>query len=189
MKRRPKTGEPRQVNQPLRLDSLPQAKRDQIISMRRAGESWERIAKAVGEPATTLHRWYDLRVAQVMREVQQEGEWSRQIAQALAGPGYESLPDAVRNAIADQLFGVMQASEPKERAQAAEALIGFMDQLTKRERVEVQKQKIGIEREKLALVRSKLQGLKKDVAGTGTKKQLSKDELQQRLDDIYGITG
>jgi hypothetical protein len=53
-----------------------------------------------------------------------------------------------------------------------------------KQRLEIENQKVDIARQKLAQVNSKVKGLKGDVA----KKQVTSEELQRRLDEIYGIT-
>jgi hypothetical protein len=46
------------------------------------------------------------------------------------------------------------------------------------------KERLEIEKQKLSLLREKVRGLREDVG----KKKLSGEELQRRLDDLYGIT-
>ena len=45
-------------------------------------------------PYVNLHRWYDLRVAQVMKEVDQQAQLSRDLAKIFAEQGIEGLDDA-----------------------------------------------------------------------------------------------
>lgn len=191
MKKRPKTGEKRQVRQPFKADSLPQEKRDEVLRLRAEGKSWEAISRAVGVPKSSLHRWYDVRVEQVKQEVLKESEWARGVAEAFTRNGYERLPDAVKNALADQVFGLLQAADAPGSEKMQAALLGFMDQLTKLKRVEVQQEKVENDKRKLALMeqqvelmRSKLRGLGRDLS----KRKVTPQEIKAKIDEIYGIT-
>src|SRR5260370_40653547 len=106
---RPKTGEPRQTRQPFAIDKLPSAWRDRIIALRARWLTWEQIEQesttwewdkldeelALSHfadkriPHSTLHRWYDVQVAQKLEEIEEERVASREIAAILGKGGYE----------------------------------------------------------------------------------------------------
>jgi hypothetical protein len=48
----------------------------------------------------------------------------------------------------------------------------------------INRERLELEKQKLSLLREKVRGLRDDVG----KKKLSGEELQRRLDDLYGIT-
>jgi hypothetical protein len=112
--RRPRTGEPRQTRQPLRIDRLPEEIRQEIQRRRARGETWKEIEQAsasfAGErlPMNTLSRWYDLRVEQVQKEVMAQSERARAMAAAFASKGFEDLPEAAVNALSAQVFTLME---------------------------------------------------------------------------------
>lgn len=211
MKPRPKVGEKRQVRQPLKIDKLPAAMQERIIMARGRFTSFDQIeaesptwpewkdaptevarlfpGKRI--PATNLWRWYDVRVEQVRKEVLAQAEAARQLAETFKGQELSEWQSAALNALRDQTFTLLQSVDPRNRGEALKALqkLGeIIAELEKskvrREAVELDKQKIEIARDKLDLMKSKILGLKKDVK----KKELSPDQLQQRLDEIYGIT-
>jgi hypothetical protein len=68
--RHPRVGEKRQSRKPLRIDKLPAEVKSTIIDARANGMTWKETAHAASAkagctlPPTTVHRWYDLRVAQ-----------------------------------------------------------------------------------------------------------------------------
>lgn len=193
------------MRQPLKLDRLPLAWLEWIESCRRdRGLTWEEIETASTKelkwddepaalklfpdrrlPVTTMHRWHDIRVEQRLAEAQREGIWAREVAGAFARNGFEGLPEAVKSALGEQIFVLMRAASDHDKKLLRSELLSLMDQLTKLKRVQVAAEKVEIEREKLKQVRSKIAGLKDDVA---KKKQLDPKQLQQKLDEIYGLT-
>src|SRR5437879_1588174 len=103
-KPRPKSGEKRETNQPLKIDRLPSSVHDAILFLRnQRGKTWQEIEALSAEaykpdgsagfidwPAldlrvlelfpdmrlghSLLHRWYDPRISQVQRDVMQRAE-------------------------------------------------------------------------------------------------------------------
>jgi hypothetical protein len=88
-------------------------------------------------PHTTLQRWYDLRVDQVKREVMADQVRAREIAALFAGKDFKGLPDAVRNAIGDQLFSMMQAADAKSRLNVTKGLLALGDLLNEQRKTEI----------------------------------------------------
>lgn len=68
--RAPRTGEKRKRRVHLRMDRLPPEVKDVIIEARRVGLTWKETARAASSKAgihlaaSTVQRWYDLRVEQ-----------------------------------------------------------------------------------------------------------------------------
>src|SRR5262249_20136012 len=153
----PKTGEKRLTRQPLKMDRLPAELLDRVMSERAAGrtwpeieelsprfEEWEKTPEAVRAglpglrlPHTTLHRWHDLRVEQVKREVLADQARAREIAALFAGKKFEDLPDVVRTAISDQLFSMMQNGDAKSRLTAVKGLLALGDLLNEQRKTEL----------------------------------------------------
>lgn len=143
MKPRARTGERREVRQPLKIDKLPIEVREQVQKLRAQGKTWSEIEElskqfvnwdglpaAVLElfpgfhlPHSNLQRWYDLRIEQVGREMAAEAERARQFSAAIAKVGdVEQLGDAAVNALSDIVFSVMRARTRDEYAEALESL-------------------------------------------------------------------
>jgi len=208
MRPRPKTGDKRATRQPLSIDRLPVEMQDRIRAERRKGRPWAEIEqqsptwkewKDVGAellplfpgrklPHSNLARWYDIRIEQAMAEAQKDNEAARQIAASLAGRGFEGLPEAVRTALGEQVFALLRAGG--DRSKLVKALSDFgwvLAELSKvelaKEKLQLDKERVDISRQKLDAVKAKLGTLRKDVE----KKQLSPAQLQQRLDELYGI--
>lgn len=207
---RPGIGQPRKTRQPLKIDRLPSEFHDRIQKLRAEGKTWLEIealsvtfewdkvdpkVRALFPdgrlPETNLIRWYDLRVEQVRKEVMHQAEQARVIAQAFVGSKLDNTNEAVMNAMRDQVFMIAQNAGKADRQQILAGLSELSLLLARLQRIDLQKQRLEIEnqkvdiaRQKLTLVSSKVKGLKGDVA----KKKVTAGELQQRLDEIYGIT-
>lgn len=208
MSRRPKTGEARKVRQPLGIDRLPVSMQDRIRAARIAGRTWMEIEKQspdweewnnVAEeiqalfpgrrlPHSNLHRWYDLRVSQVMKEQEERAIAAHAAADKVAARGFTDLTAAVKHAMGETVFELMNAEH--DPTLIAEALAGMGHLLAKfdrndlaRQRVEQESRKIELLSQRLQLMQGKVKGLKEAVE----KKELSPEQLQQKLDEIYGI--
>jgi hypothetical protein len=206
--RRPKTGEARKVRQPLGIDRLPLAIQDRIRAARISGHTWMEIerqspkweewAKADVEqraifpdlrlPHTNLHRWYDLRVEQVIREQEERSIAAHAAAEKVAARGFTNLTASVKHALGETIFELMNNAD--NPAAIAEALIDMGHLLAKfdrndlkREEVEQEKQKIELLAQKLQLMKGSVKGLKDAVE----KRELTAEQLQEKLDQIYGI--
>src|SRR5216683_7378936 len=122
--RRPRTGEKRETQQPFAIDKLPTEWREQIVKWRAKWLTWEQIEEETKNfewkkleesdpelalsyfadkriPHTTLHRWYDVQVAQKLEEIEEERAASLAVARKFSDQGYDKLDDAVKNALAD----------------------------------------------------------------------------------------
>ena len=118
-KPRPKTGERREVRQPLKIDKLPAEMQDRIRKERCSGKTWLQIeaespswkewekcaAKAVelfpGKrlPHSNLQRWYDVRIEQVMQEVEAESARAKTIADSFAARSFTDMTESAKNAL------------------------------------------------------------------------------------------
>jgi len=140
-----KTGEKPLVRQPLKMDKLPPELLDRVMKERAAGRTWEHLesltprfeewekvspeirAKWPGLrlPQSSLQRWHDLRVEQVKKEVIADQVRAREIAGLFAGKSMKDLPDTVRTAISDQLFGMMQNADEKSRHKVVAGMLAL----------------------------------------------------------------
>jgi hypothetical protein len=98
----------------------------------------------------------------------------------------------VRAALSDQIFGLMQNTDDKNRHKAIAGLLGLGVLLNEQRKVQLKERQIQtMERSlqiKIDAVREKVEKLKQDVDGGGKKKQISPEELKKRVDEIYGLS-
>jgi hypothetical protein len=203
-KPRPRIGEKRQINQPLKIDKFPTEVHQRIQELRAAGHTWMEIEEMSAAfvkwdklpakvaalfpeqklPHSNLSRWYDMRVEQVQRETMERSERARQLAAVFAGRKMNELDQAVMNALRDQIFMLMEAADAKNQTKLIGALLEMGNVVAKFKKLDLGEKQLELETQKLQLVRSKVQGLKEEAK----KKDLKPEDLQKRLDEIYGIT-
>lgn len=216
MKARPKTGDKREVQQPLKVDALPLEVRDTIRDLRaQQGYTWAEIEEKSREfvpwdtlpartlemfpgrriPHSTLHRWYDLRVAQVQQEVMAQAERARQLAAVFAGRSFEDLPEAVQNALRDQIFALMEASDARSRAAAVKALTEFGWLLQQTRKNNIAEEKVKAEQRRVKVLEQQWEQKKKaldkatnDAASKLEKgKSVTKDDINRIRERILGL--
>jgi hypothetical protein len=191
--------------QPLKIDKLPRTSISKIQEKRSVGWTWAEIesdsqtwkealekvdAKTAALfpggklPHSNLSRWYDLRVEQVKQEVMAKAQRAREFAEAFASRGFKDLPEAVRAALADTIFGLMEDPSKKQDAELRYNLIELGKLLAKERKLDIDEKKVEIEKQKLQQVQVKVKGLKDAV----DKKKLDPKELGKKLDEIYGLT-
>ena len=167
---RRRTGEKPKVAQPLKIDRLPQEMRDRILVERsRHGRSWEEIEAASPKwpewsevpgdvaalfpgnrlPHSNLHRWHDLRVAQVQRDVLAKAEQAREIAAVFAKAAVEKDDDAVLNAARDLIFGLLQGGDAKSQKDAAKALLSLGEVMQIARANSIKERKVAVDEKKL----------------------------------------
>jgi hypothetical protein len=213
MASRRKTGQKPRVRQPLKMDKLPTELLDRVMNERAAGRTWSEIEElsprfeewaktpetiraqfpGLKLPHSTLTRWHDLRVEQVKKEVLADQVKAREIAGLFAGKKLKDLPETVRTAISDQLFGMMQNADEKSRHKVVAGMLALGALLNEQRKVQLKERQIQTDERslqlKIDLIREKVEKLKKGVDGSdGKKKQLSPEQLKQRVDEIYGLS-
>jgi hypothetical protein len=95
--------------------------------------NWESLPTHVLEqfpemrlPHSNLHRWYDLRVSQVVAEVQARSEQARELAASFAKSVVKGGDEAVMNAARDQLMSLLAENTLEDkRVLAAKGLIAL----------------------------------------------------------------
>ncbi len=213
MTSRPKTGEARRVKQPLGIDRLPLKMQDRIRAARIAGRTWmeieedsptwpewnEGVASEAFDlfpgrrlPHSNLHRWYDLRVAQVMKEQEQRSIAAHAAADKVAARGFTNLTASVKHAMGETVFELMNAEHNPIVIAEALANIGLL--LARFDRNELARKRVEQEQEKIALLTRKLELIEtksKAVAGEVEKavadgKSLDLKDLAAKVREIYG---
>lgn len=206
-KPRRKTGEKPLVRLPLKIDKLPVKIRDRIQALRAEGRTWPEIEEMSPDfpewenapagvlelfpgkrlPATTLLRWWDLRIEQVRREVMRQAETAKGLAVAFAGRGMKKLPEAVMNASRDLIFSVLEHSDEKNRSKVIKSLSDLGWLLNDYRKLEIKERAQKTSERALDLrieqMQAKVATLKKDVE----RKELNPEELKKKLDEIYGL--
>jgi len=207
MKRRPKpeaprerrphpgTGVPRKTRQPLKIDRLPQDARDKILELRnQQGRSWEEIEELSEQfagrrlPATSLQRWYDLRWEQVRKELRKESEAARAVAASFAGPGFEALPEAVRNALGDQVFLLTKSLGAGDRALFRKELAELGWLLQQYRKHDLKEQEIRLEGKKFEESKRKFERATSEAASKiGKGKSLTVDDINRLRERTFGL--
>lgn len=186
------------MRQPLRIDRMDQKVRDEILQLRAQGKTWEEIESASVKfagrrlPHTSLHRWYDLRVEQVQREVLAQAERARQLAAAFAQRGFSELPEATVNALSSEVFGLMESASIQDREKALGNLL-FL--LTKLMTARAKEKYVEIESRKLDLARRKFEELKQNAdratneaaAKLGKGKALTLADINRIRERVLGL--
>lgn len=209
-KRRPRTGDKRKSNQPLKIDRLPEDVRDAILDLRNAkGKTWEQIEElsalpkdkggfiewealplAVLEmfpemrlPHTSLHRWYDLRVSQVRRQVIAESEKARAFAESFAGRKMAGSNAAVMNAMRDQVFALMRNVGASDRDKFLDGLNMLSLTMARLQRVDLQAKRVKVDQRRIKLLEERERQARERV-DAATQQAAKKGTGQFSLDDI-----
>lgn len=216
-KARPKTGEKRLAKRDLKIDRLPIEVRDEIQQLKAKGRTWQEIEELSSLPRdkggfidweslptpvlelfpdlrlphTSLHRWYDLRVEQVISETMARASVAREVAEAFAKSTVAHADEAVLNAARDQIMSVLaEDATPKGRMAAAKTLIVLADVLQEARKNDIKERSVNVDERKIqlleqreALARKRLEAeteraSKKLAKGTLTQEDL--DRLKQR---------
>jgi hypothetical protein len=210
-KKRPRTGERRQVNQPLKIDRLSPDIHEAILLLRnRDGKTWEEIEALSAAPKdkggfidwenlppallklfpdkklahTSLHRWYDLRVSQVRRDVEQRSVVAREVAESFAKSVVDGSNEAVINAARDQLMSLLAEDlTPKGRSHAAGKLIALAEILQEVRANDIKERKVGVDERKMRVIEERERQARERV-DQATQKAAKKGASQFSLADI-----
>jgi hypothetical protein len=196
--RPPRTGEKRAVRQPLKIDKLAQAVRDAILKARADGATWEETAEAASKlngenlAPSVVHRWYDLRVEQVQREVLDRAEQARMLAGSFRVNGIEGLPEAALNALGSVAFTIVEGGTPDERMKALGQFILVQNDVSKtrtaEKRVELKKREIDIEEKKVEVFLKKVDKATNEAAAKiGKGRTLTLDDINRIRERALGL--
>jgi hypothetical protein len=185
-KARPRTGERRETNQPLKIDRLPSSIQDEILHLRNTrGKTWQEIEALSAEPVklengskgngfidwpalplnilelfpdmrlphSSLHRWYDLRVSQVRKDVLVRSEQARAIAESFAKSKLVNGDEAVINAARDTLMGVLSEDGTESgRLNATKGLLKLGELMQKAKTNVIRDRQVGTEERRIKLL-------------------------------------
>lgn len=196
--RAPRTGEKRKTRQPLKIDALPQKVRDGILKARANGATWEETAafasveNGASLAVSVVHRWYDLRVAQVQREVMEQAERARVLAAAFAATGFKDLPEAAVNALSSQVFAITEAGTPAAREKGLSNLVFLLSGMIKaqaaQKRVELEREKIELAKKRFDELREKADKATNDAAKKlGNGRGLTIDDINRIRERTFGL--
>lgn len=179
-KSKPKTGERRETNQPLKIDRLPPSVHEAILTLRnKAGKTWQEIEELSALPAdkggfveweklptpilelfpamrlphTNLHRWHDLRVSQVQKQVLESSAQAREIALAFVSSNVTGDREGVINAARDQIMGLIAEDGSRGgKLGAAKFLIELAEIMQADRANDIKERKVAADERKLKLL-------------------------------------
>jgi len=214
---RPRTGDKRRKQQPLKIDRLPVETRDAIQFLKNvAGKTWQEIeelsalpynAKWRTEgggfidwdnlptpilelfpdmrlPHSNLHLWYDLRVRQVVAEVQVRSAQARELAATFAKSVVKGGDEAVLNAARDQLMSLLAENvSPDARLIATKGLIALAQKMQTRRLNDLRERKVATDERKIKLLEEREQHARERV-DQATQQAAKKGTGQFSIEDI-----
>jgi hypothetical protein len=247
-KTRPKTGEAREVNQPLKIDRLPSYVHDAILYLRnKLGKTWEEIEAQSAEkynpdwkstsgprrrsddgedgkvsavpadrgfvdwvdlpiavlelfpdmrlPHSTVHRWYDLRVTQVQRDVLLRSKQAQEIAKAFVKANLVNDDQGVINAARDTLMGILaEDSSSQGRKSAAGGLIKLGELMQSAKQNEIRQRKVAVDERKIVQMekdaearRSRMEHETENAAVKLKKGELTLEDINKLRKNTFGL--
>ena len=220
-RKRPATGEARKTHHPLKIDRLPVLVQAAICDLYRAGFTWLEIEQLSKQPIaergfvewdkletevlelfpgryiphSNLHRFYDLRIAQVKKSVLDRSEQARIVAQAFASSVIEGGDAAVVNAARDTIMTVLaEDNSASGRAKAARALVGLAEVMQTARANDIKERKVAVEERRIAqlekdaeLRRQRMQEETQSAAKKLTKGELTLDDLNKLRRNTFGL--
>ena len=218
--KRPRTGERRRTQQPLKIDRLIAAVpplQDIILQLKNGqGKTWQEIEEQSGRtysqnwnsdsggfidwqalplpvlelfpdlrlPHSNLHRWYDLRVRQVMAEVQARSVQARELAAAFAKSIVAKDDEAVLNAARDQLMSLLaEDTSPKARISATKGLIALAEMLQGKRANDIKERKVAADERRIKLLEDRERQARERI-DQATQQAVRKGTGQFSIEDI-----
>lgn len=181
-----------------RLSSLPYSEKwEQKIGVG-GFVNWEALSTPVLElfprmrlSQVTLHRWYDIRVEQAMRDIARDAAVAHEVGKAFAAAGLDKGDEAVMNAARDISMRQLVAAKTEDaKAAVRDALVDLAHVMQKARTNDIREELVQQNNRKLDLLEKKLATMQKGVKGlrdAAEKKNFSPEQLRQKLDEIYGI--
>jgi hypothetical protein len=135
-------------------------------------------------PHSNLHRWYDLRIRQVMAETMARSAQAREIAAAFAKSVVKGEDEAVLNAARDQIMSVLaEDGTPKGRMKAAAALIALAEMMQERRSNDIKERKVAVDARRMKLLEDREKRACERV-DQATQQAAKKGTGQFSIDDI-----
>lgn len=146
-------------------------------------------------PVTTLHRWYDLRVRQVMAEVEARSAQARELAAAFAKSVVDGDDGAVLNAARDQLMSILaEDTSTKSRETATRQLIALAEMMQERRLNDIKERKVAADERRIKLLEEREAVMRRKLeaeADKATKKlergKLKPQDLAALVQRTFGI--
>jgi hypothetical protein len=227
-KAKPKTGERRETNQPLKIDRLPSSVHDDILFLRNVrGKTWQEIEALSAEPVkkedgskgsgfidwpaldfkvlelfpdmrlphSSLHRWYDLRVDQVRKEVLVRSQQAHKIAEAFAKSTMAGGDEAVINAARDTIMGILaEDGTAKGRVLASKGLLALAEVMQISRANDIKERKVAADQRKLKLVEArearaiqKLDQETEKLSKKATRGEITVEDINRIRERTFGL--
>ena len=219
-----KTGETRKTNQPLKIDRLPVSVHEAILHLRNVeGKTWQEIEDRSAEPVgiglsgfvewekletpvlelfpqmriphSNLHRWYDLRVEQVRRDVLNRSAQAREIAQAFSKSVVEGGDEAVLNAARDTFMSILtEDATVKGRTSAAKSLISLAEVMQGVRANDIKERKVSVDERKMAQLEKEADARRKrmdeeteKLSKKASKGEVTRDDINRLRERVFGL--
>jgi len=194
--KRPRTGQRRQVNQPLKIDRLPLEVRNAIQTLK-DGHTFQEIEELSALPLDkggfvnwdtlpidVLELFPRLRVRQVMAETMGRSAQARELAAAFAGSVLKGGDQAVLNAARDQFMSILaEDTTPKGRAFAAKGLIALSEQMQASRTNDIRERKVDVDVRKIKLLEAREQ-IARDRVDQATQQAAKRGTGQFSIEDL-----
>jgi hypothetical protein len=140
-------------------------------------------------PHTNLHRWYDLRFEQRIKEVERDAAKARTVAEAFATRTFEDLTESTKNALAEQVFMLTNSADAQDSKAFRKELGELLFLLTKLQKAELDKAKLAVEQQRLAAQQERSSDLSPremylNIAQDLLKKLRTRERVREVLDPI-----
>jgi hypothetical protein len=145
-------------------------------------------------PHTSLHRWYDLRVSQVIAETMARSEQARELAAAFAKAGVKNDDKAVLNAIRDLLMTlVAEHASAEAQAFAVKGLVALAGKMQTARLNDLRERKLSVDERKMRMLeerertaRERLDKVTQDAAKKGSG-QFSLNDINLLRERTFGL--
>ena len=163
---------------------------------------WESLDLSVLErfpemrlPKSSIHRWFDLRVAQARKKVLAESAQAREFAAAFAGRDLDGANSAVINALRDQVFSLIQSAGLGDKAKFADGLKDLTLAMSRMQRVELQARRVEVDERKVTQLEKdaelKRKRFTKEMDAAEKKitrgEALTADDINRIRERVFGI--
>ena len=220
-RKRPATGDARKTHHPLKIDRLPVLVQAAICDLYRGGFTWMEIEQLSKQPIaergfvewdkldtevlelfpgryiphSNLHRFYDLRIAQVKKSVMERSSQAREVAEAFANSVVEGGSEAVVNAARDTIMTVLaEDNSAGGRSKAARALVGLAEVMQTARANDIKERKVAVEERKLTAVLDEIARKQRvmdeetaRMSKKATKGQIGPEDIDRLRERVFGL--
>jgi len=220
-RKRPATGDARKTHHPLKIDRLPVLVQAAICDLYRGGFTWMEIEQLSKQPIaergfvewdkldtevlelfpgryiphSNLHRFYDLRIAQVKKSVMERSSQAREVAEAFANSVVEGGSEAVVNAARDTIMTVLaEDNSAGGRSKAARALVGLAEVMQTARANDIKERKVAVEERKLTAVLDEIARKQRvmdeetaRMSKKATKGEIRPEDIDRLRERVFGL--